>query len=195
MDHSDRSHRRKKRTPKPLDSNGLRELAMSYVARFATTSGKLRMYLRRKLRERGWEGDGEPDVDALVEDFVARGFVDDAGWARDRAAGLSARGYGSRRIGETLRAAGISEAIRVRNTPAESEARAAAVRLARRKRFGPFGDAFAGEEGQKRREKQLAAMARAGHAFSHARKVVESPSEVELSEWLAEAESEEDGLR
>ncbi|GMM93409.1 regulatory protein RecX [Qipengyuania sp. MTN3-11] len=195
MDHSRPSRRRNSRTAKPLDRAALKDLAMAYVARYATTSGKLGQYLRRKLRERDWIGDDAPEVDGLVAEFVERGFVDDEGWAQARAANLSSRGYGRRRIGESLRAAGIGETIREGTAPGEGEAREAAVRLARRRRFGPFGEPLAGEDGAKRRDKQLAAMARAGHDFAHARRVIESPGEDDLANWIAEAESDEDTAR
>lgn len=58
MDRRDRP----KRIPKPLDSVRLEELALAYVARFATSAAKLEDYLRRKLRERGWDGEGDPPV-------------------------------------------------------------------------------------------------------------------------------------
>ena len=192
MEYGNRSRRRKSHTPKPLDSRALKDLAMAYVARYATTSGKLRRYLQRKLRECEWSGDGAPDIDSLVDRFVDQGYVDDAGWAQTRASGLSARGYGRRKIGETLRAAGIDDETRAEYAPTEYQAREAAVTLARRRRFGPFGEPFAGEDGHKRRDKQLAAMARAGHDFTHARHVVESASEGDLAEWIAEAASEEE---
>ncbi|KTW08260.1 RecX family transcriptional regulator, partial [Sphingomonas sanguinis] len=38
----------------------LERLALRYVERFATTEGKLVDYLTRKLRERGWAGEGAP---------------------------------------------------------------------------------------------------------------------------------------
>src|SRR5690606_22662366 len=43
-----------RRAPKPLDAARLDELALTYVARFATSAAKLERYLKRKLRERGW---------------------------------------------------------------------------------------------------------------------------------------------
>ncbi|WP_245978597.1 RecX family transcriptional regulator, partial [Aurantiacibacter xanthus] len=83
---------------------------MNYVARFATSSGRLEAYLARKLRERGWEeGEPGPDIPALVADFASRGYVDDEAYARTRSEGLLARGYGARRVGEALRQAGIDE--------------------------------------------------------------------------------------
>ncbi len=41
------------RKPSPLTATRLQDLALSYVARFATTRAKLEAYLVRKLRERG----------------------------------------------------------------------------------------------------------------------------------------------
>ena len=49
----------------PVGAAKLDELALSYVGRFATSRGKLVDYLRRKLRERGWEGEGDPPLAAI----------------------------------------------------------------------------------------------------------------------------------
>ncbi|MBO0750062.1 MAG: RecX family transcriptional regulator, partial [Porphyrobacter sp.] len=89
---------RRRRAPKPLDSARLQELALAYVARFSTTAAKLERYLLRKLRERGWDGPGEPQPGALVERYVELGYVDDEAFARARASGLLRRGYGERRV-------------------------------------------------------------------------------------------------
>ena len=49
---------------KPLNEERLHELALFYVGKFATTRSKLKGYLNRKLRERGWEGDSPPEIRA-----------------------------------------------------------------------------------------------------------------------------------
>jgi len=98
-----------KPTRKPLDSARLEELALAYVARFATSAGKLEAYLRRKLRERGWAAEGEPPVARLVGRFVAAGYVDDRAYALAKAGGLLRKGYGRRRIDQALGAAGGAE--------------------------------------------------------------------------------------
>ena len=67
--------RRSRKPRPPLDASSLKELALAYVARFATSRAKLAAYLRRKLRERGWDGDGEPPVDQLVAKAADAGFV------------------------------------------------------------------------------------------------------------------------
>lgn len=179
-----------RRAPKPLDPARLEELALSYVARFSTTAGKLTAYLARKIRERGFEGEAQAHVGAIVERFVERGYVDDAVYGRAKARDLLARGYGGRRIDQALRGAGLEEALREDLRPEEHQARTAIVALARKRRFGPFAQqraAASGEDAQKIREKRLAAMLRAGHAFDHARKVMDAHSVEELEEWVAEA--------
>src|SRR5262249_9063485 len=70
-----------RRARSPLNEEKLSELALSYVGRFATTRAKLQAYLRRKVRERGWEGGRPPDFEAIAQRFADRGFVDDAGYA------------------------------------------------------------------------------------------------------------------
>ena len=62
---------------------------MTYVGRFATTRTKLRAYLARKIRERGWEGQQEPDLIALAERLASRGFIDDAVYAESKARSLT----------------------------------------------------------------------------------------------------------
>ena len=178
-----------RRTPKPLDRTGLEELALAYVARFATSAGKLTAYLQRKLRERGFDGDEPPDLDGLVERFVAKGYVDDEVFGRAKANGLLARGYGARRIEQALRAADIGENLRGELAPAEGARREAAFALARRRRFGPFDQTSdkSAEELHKQREKRLAAMLRAGHEFDHARRVLDAATIKELEEWVAES--------
>lgn len=178
------SRPRSKRPPKPLDSVRLRDLALAYVARFATSGGKLEAYLKRKLRERGWEGEGEPDIPALVARYVELGYVDDAAYARAKSSDLLRRGYGPRRVSQALGQAGIAEELREEVSASQHEARAAALQLARKRRFGPFA---ADPADRALREKQLAAMIRAGHGFDVARAVLDAASEDEAEAWVSEA--------
>jgi regulatory protein len=161
----------------PFDRATLEEAALGYASRFATTRFKLTAYLARKVRERGWAGEGAPPFDQLVERMAELGYVDDRAFASMRAASLSRRGYGERRIGQSLRAAGIDEEDTV---DARAEARrggwAAALRYAERRRIGPFA---AVEPDRGGREKALASMLRAGHPMDLARRLVAArPGEV-----------------
>ena len=180
---------RRPRPAPPLDPARLEELALAYVARFATSAARLATYLRRKVRERGWEAPAEPDLAGLVARFVASGYIDDAGFARSRAEGLRRRGFGDRRVDQALRGAGIAEEHRAAARGDAAAARTAALVLVRKRGFGPFG---AEPLDRARREKQIAAMLRAGHSLDSARHLVDAGNEAEALEWASEAAGDRD---
>jgi regulatory protein len=167
--------RTERREKPPLDLAALERLGLRYVERFATTRGKLTDYFRRKLRERGVvEGFDITGIDPLVEKFARLGYVDDASWASSKAGSLTRRGYGPRRIGDALRAAGIDPELAQALAPGEDEAFVAAETYARKRKFGRFGDDPADRDVQR---KQIAAMIRAGHGFEIARRLVSARDE------------------
>jgi regulatory protein len=182
------SSRRERGRPKPLDAVRLDELALTYVARFATSAAKLERYLKRKLRERGWDGERDPDLLALVGRYVELGYVDDEAFARAKSGSLLRRGFGVRRVGEALREAGIDETIRETVRPGEGAERRAALALARKRRFGPFGREALDRE---IRQKQIAAMLRAGHPLDSAREMVDAASEKAAEQWASECDDDE----
>lgn len=162
----------RKRPAPALDRAALERLALHYAGRYATTRAKLRAYLARKVRERGWDGQDAPPFEALVARFAELGYVDDRMFAESKGASLTRRGYGARRVGEALRAAGIEEedAAPVR-AAAEESGWQAALAFAAKRRIGPFAAEQADPD---RRRRALAAMLRAGHAFGDARRIVEA---------------------
>jgi regulatory protein len=144
---------------------------LAYVARFATSRAKLEMYLTRKVRERGWAGTGEPPIQDLVDKAARAGFIDDAAYALSKARSLTARGYGERRVGQALQAAGIAEGDgEAARDHVRDEAVEAALRFAKRRRIGPYG---LGRPDPQAREKAFAAMVRAGHGFRLARAILD----------------------
>jgi len=160
-------------------------MALAYVARFATSAGKLADYLRRKLRERGWEGEAPADISALIERFVEVGYVDDAGYARAKGQGLLRRGYGARRIDQALMQAGIAEEHREDARGADTERRHAALTMARKRRFGPFGSSGPPTD-RAATEKQVSALLRAGHPLEYARRLVNAATIAAAEEWVDE---------
>ena len=177
-----------RRAPPPLTAARLEDLALAYVARFATSAGKLSTYLARKLRERGWaEADGVvPDIDRVVARFVALGYVDDAGYAQGKARGMLRRGLGVWRIDQALGHDGIAENVRADVRGSEHERRVAALTLARRRRLGPFGVDHDGRLDPATREKQVGAFLRAGHPLAYARALVDAGSIAIAQEWADE---------
>jgi regulatory protein len=162
------------RKPRPLlDHKRLEEMALRYVGKYATSRAKLVGYLARKVRERGWDGSGEPNLDALADRFCELGYVDDAAYALAKSRSLSSHGYGKHRLEQKLRISGIGEEDgAAAREHSEREAVDSAVLYAQRRRIGPFGDATADPN---RRERALAAMIRAGHSFQLAKIIVEWP--------------------
>jgi regulatory protein len=172
---------RTRRIPKPLDPARMEEMALAYVARFATSRAKLEAYLARKLRERGWDGASPPQVGELAERFVAAGYIDDEAYARARTGSLMRRGYGLRRVGQVLGAAGIGMEVRERIVPEDVERRRSALVMARKRRFGPFASDTPDRD---LRAKQVAAMMRAGHALDHVLALLDAASVEEAEEWV-----------
>lgn len=161
---------RGRQPPKPLDAAALERLALRYVERFATTRARLRQYLSRKLRERGWSGAGEPGLEALAERFAERGYVDDQAFAEAKAGAMGRRGLGAHRIGQALRGAGVGDDDREAVAPLVAGQRLeSALLFARRRRIGPFAMAAADPE---LRRKQVAAMVRGGHDLGLARRII-----------------------
>jgi regulatory protein len=169
---------RPRRAPAPLDADRLRELALRYVGKYATTRAKLRQYLKRKVRERGWAGDAELDLDQLADRFAELGYVDDGAYAMARSRALSARGYGKRRLADQLRMAGVDQEDGAAATVhADQAALDSALRLAERKRLGPFATAVPDPP---QRQKWIAAMVRAGHGFALAKAIAALPPGAEI---------------
>lgn len=158
----------------------MRQLALHYVGKYATTQAKLASYLARKTRERGWEDERPADIAALTEQFTTLGYINDAQFAEARSRSFVRRGFGERRLNEDLRASGIghADAIPAKVHMEESVFRAA-ENFARRKRIGPFAQNGAPPE---KRHKQLNAFLRAGHDFDLAKRFVYAEPNDEISD-------------
>jgi regulatory protein len=156
----------------PLESSALERLAIAYVGRYATSRAKLRGYLKRKIAERGWDGEDAPPIEAIVSRFAELGYVDDRTLAEARGCSLAARGYGARRLDQALGALGISDAdAEGARRQAEEDAWQTALRFAERRRFGPYAIAVPDEAARRR---AFGAMIRAGHALEHVRRILDA---------------------
>lgn len=169
--HGAMTSNRARRPRPPIDQARLSELALAYVGRFATTRAKLASYLKRKIAERGWSGERPAEIEQIVERLAELGYVDDRAFALAKSRALTGRGYGERRVRQALHAAGVDdEQAQEARDHASSEAVAAALRFAQRRKIGPFGSGGKGDRAQNERE--LAAMIRAGHGFALARSIL-----------------------
>jgi regulatory protein len=181
-----RAMNRPRRNPRPLDSARLEELALHYAGRYATTRARLVRYLTRKIRERGWDGEREPDLAAIAGRFAELGYVDDRAFALAKASAHTARGLGARRLSLSLRSAGVEEADAAdAMTLAKCGSVESAIRLAQRRKLGPF--ATSAPTSPKEREKALATLVRGGHGFDIAKAITDlRPGDEEGLEALRE---------
>ena len=148
---------------------------MHYLERYAAPAAQLRRVLARKVNLSCRHHGQEPAAfDAMLDEVVARcvasGLVDDERFAQARAATLRRRGRSSRAVAASLSAKGVSRKLAAEASGGSAEDElAAALKTARRKRLGPWsrGDRAA------TRQKDLAAMARAGFAMTIARAVID----------------------
>lgn len=159
-----------KKPAPPLNAESLRQLALHYVGKYATTQSKLASYLSRKIRERGWDDERSADINGLTEQFTSLGYINDAQFAEARSRSFVRRGFGGRRLNEDLRASGIGDADAIHaKAHMEDSIFTAAENFARRKRLGPFAQEAAPPE---KRHKHLNAFLRAGHSFELAKRFV-----------------------
>lgn len=163
----------------------LENAALYYLERFATSAANLRAVLMRKvLKSARYHGtdptQGEAWVDALIARFCASGLLDDRAYGAARVATLRRRGNSARAIRAKLMQKGVDGAIieaaldshgRDEGARPEEEELAAAVRLARRRRLGPFAPA---DVRAARRDRDLAALARAGFSYDVAHRVIDA---------------------
>ena len=93
------------------------------------------------------------------------------------------RGYGVRRVDQALGGAGIDAALRDELRPSLMAGRRAALTMARKRRLGPFA---ADVPDRARREKQIAAMLRAGHPLDIVRELFDAPTVAVAEDWAAQ---------
>ncbi|NUN67787.1 RecX family transcriptional regulator [Pseudanabaena biceps] len=177
------------REPRSIDAAQLQEMALGYAARYATTAAKLRRYLQRKLGERIWTPADPPDIDGLVTRLTGLGYVNDRAYAASKQRDLTARGFGTGRVRSALAAAGVARAdvaaVLLPEDGTIADPYAPAIAFARRRRFGPFARDGASHDPAKR-NRELVAMARAGHDFAIAKRVLNAADAVAAEELSAD---------
>lgn len=164
----------------PLTEPGLAEIAVAYLDRFGASAAHLRRVLGARVTRAARRGEvDEADalrwIDALIVRYRASGLLDDQRFADSVVLGLRARGGSRRKIQQSLSQKGVGSVEIGRalehaardSTDAELEA---AQAYAKRRRLGPHRKDE--RERAARRERDLAAMARAGFGFEVARRVL-----------------------
>ena len=173
--------RRDRKPPRRITADYLQRAAMYYLERYSAPAAQLRRVLARKVAMScRFHGDDPTGFIAMLDDVVARcvssGLVDDRRFAEARAASLRRKGQSSRAVAARLAAKGVTRDLAEQAGSNSAEDEMAAARIAaRRKRLGPWsrGDRAAN------RQKDLAALARAGFAMTIARAIIDSAGDEE----------------
>ncbi len=161
---------RPERHPPAIDESALERSALSYLERFAASSGQLRRVLLRRIKraemlgiDRAEADAARPHIETLIARLLASGILDDRRFAEAQAQSLRRRGNSGRGIRQRLAAKGlergfVEEALGAIDTDGDTSELTAACVLARRRRLF--------------RQKDLAALARAGFSLDVARRVL-----------------------
>lgn len=160
----------------------LEKAALHYLERYASSAANLRRVLMRRVDQAARAGvterlDGAARVDAVIDKLVARRLLDDKAYAEGRARSLSRQGRSTSVIVRKLQMKGVgAEAVEGAMEAVTEDGHsdlASALKLARKRRLGPFRPKA---ERRELRPRDLAVLGRAGFSFEIARKVIEAES-------------------
>lgn len=169
--------------PKPVTPQSLRNAALRYLDRFATSRENLRQVLMRRVQTSNYHHetplqDGIDWIDELLNKLTDSKLINDRTYAEMRAGALHRKGTSVKIIRMKLLEKGLSnndithalDALE-KETQSDNLERDAAIALAKRRRLGPWRLPSRREEFK---EKDLAAMARAGFSYDLAREIIEA---------------------
>ncbi len=181
----------KRRVPRKATAKSLENAALWYLTRFGTSAANLERVLARRVersaRHHGTDREeGMASIGQLIARYRRSGLLDDRAYAIARARTLNRRGKPVKAITFALRAKGVTgedigEALSALKDRDADPDMGAAARYARRRRLGPFR---AAPEREEHRQRDLAALARAGFGYDVARRIIEAESPGDLDEGI-----------
>jgi regulatory protein len=175
----ERKPRGERKKPRKVSARYLENAALYYLKRYAATVAQLKRVLVRRV-DRSIRVHGGERTEALkwVEKLARTGLINDSTYAGMKAHSLRASGRSSRVIAQKLKMKGVSAEVvqqKVAEATAEVSEDDAALIWARKKRLGPYRkDASTRKDN---RQRDLAALARAGFSFGIAKKIIDSEPE------------------
>ena len=172
----------REKNPRPVTPAYLERAALHYLERYASSAENLARVLARKARRRLDGDEPDPGLDAAIAEVVARvvrsGLVDDRSFAETKVNSLMRRGTSTRVIRTRLKVKGVADDLAGEVLAArEPDDLALARRFAERKRLGrhrPRPD-------PERRERDLAALCRAGFSYGTAVRVLDEVGDDDIA--------------
>jgi regulatory protein len=189
--------RRSRRPPPRVSQADFERAALRHLQRFSCSAEGLRTVLKRRAeRSQTHHGGDLADAESIIEATVSRmealGYIDDRRYGRGLVRRLRARGGSLRRVAARLYEKGIASALRdelLEETRAPQAELEAALTYARRRRLGVHRTMVGGrgspeseesvsteidrEAEATQRQRDLAALARAGFGFDIASRALD----------------------
>lgn len=171
------------RQPKRISPAYLHNVALHYLDRFASSRENLRRVLMRRVLKSCHFHGANPDecvpwVDTELTRLEAAGLLNDTAYAEMKVRSLRSRGASARTIRQKLAQKGIAGDMAGQALEGASEEGhdeyASALKLARKRRIGPFRTDKTCREDNRQRD--LATLARAGFSYDTACSVVDADS-------------------
>lgn len=179
------AQQRRRRPPPRLTPANLRQAVLDYLDRFAASVRRLDQLMQRKIKaSAAAHGDDPTPLLAVLPDILAalakQGLLNDRDLAEAKTRSMIRRGGSRMKIRANLAGKGIDAetadlALERMKQEFDDPDLEAAVAYARRRRLGHFRTDP--ESRAANRQKDLAAMARAGFALSLARRALTEPEE------------------
>ena len=165
---------RKKRKITP---ERLKNIALYYLERFDSSADNLRRVLSRRVFDHARENpdfdrrQAEAWIEVIIAGFERVGYLDDARYAEAKISAYLAAGKPERWIRQKMKQKGVQDEVTEEILSAtEIDEEKAAENFARKKKIGPFRKS--GEERNACRQKDLAALVRAGFGYEIAKNVI-----------------------
>lgn len=188
-DTSPKAAKREPKTPRKITSDRLRNIALYHLERFATNAENLRRVLERRVYKAARHHETDIDqakqwISELIDGLVRSGAIDDSRYAEGKTLSMLRRGQSIRKVRSYLTSKGVDRETTEKALVAAAETMGnpdlqAARTYAMRRRLGPFRTNTLTQESK---QKELAALGRAGFQYDVARKIVEAETETDLDQ-------------
>ena len=191
------SARSERRKPRKATAQSLRNAALFYLQRYATSAENLRRVLMRRVERASLAHgsdvqEGAEFVNEIIIRYRETGLLDDLVYAKAQTQSLRRRGNSLRMIRARLQAKGVArediESVLTELDLSVTDADlSAAVIIARRRRLGPWRLSDRAD----RRMRDLATLAQRGFSYAVSKRVIDAESTAHLEELLRAQSSTE----
>ena len=167
LEDSDKPQRKKE--PKKITPQRLKNIALYYLKRFDSSVDNLRQVLRRRVSEYAyyhpeWQREEAFSwIESILADFERYGYLDDARYAEIKIKNYTAAGKSARYILGKLKQKGIGNAqVEALLEEQNYDPYEQALQFARKKKIGPFRES---EKRAEFKQKDMAVLLRAGFDY------------------------------